>query len=77
MNNKSFHSFKPVSLIAIGFLLGIAGTGLASQKFGSSIFADVKSGMYYDEAIGELNSLGIITGYENGNFGPDDFITRG
>jgi len=59
-----------------GLVLGIAGTS-AATVLGSSVFPDVQYGMYYDAAIGEMYSDGIITGYESGKFGPDDNVTRG
>lgn len=39
-------------------------------------FADVKKDSWYAEAIGWLSNKGITSGYENGNFGPEDNITR-
>jgi len=60
----------------VGLLVGSAGTGIAAI-LGSSIFPDVSPGMYYDAAIGEMYGDGVITGYANGNFGPDDTVTRG
>jgi len=68
---------RSILFVLGGMLLGIAGTGLAQVILGSTIFPDVRHGIYYDEAIGELNQIGIIQGYENGYFGPDDFVTRG
>lgn len=59
-----------------GLLLGSAGTGIAAI-LGSSIFPDVTPGMYYDAAIGEMYGDGVITGYADGKFGPDDPVTRG
>ncbi|MBU0766384.1 S-layer homology domain-containing protein [Patescibacteria group bacterium] len=66
-----------IALVTAGILLGVGGTGTAAIIFGSDVFPDVRTGMYYDDAIGELSSVGIINGYDNGNFGPDDFVTRG
>jgi uncharacterized repeat protein (TIGR02543 family) len=39
-------------------------------------FPDVPAGNPYYEAITDLASRGIIGGYENGNFGPADPVTR-
>ncbi|MBU2260274.1 S-layer homology domain-containing protein [Patescibacteria group bacterium] len=66
-----------IALVFFGILLGLGGTGLAAVLLGSDVFPDVRNGIYYDEAIGELSAAGIINGYDNGNFGPDDFVTRG
>ncbi len=59
-----------------GLLIGSASTGIAAI-LGSSVFPDVTPGTYYDAAIGEMYGDGVITGYANGNFGPDDAVTRG
>lgn len=39
-------------------------------------FADVNPAAYYGEAVRWATSLGITSGYGDGNFGPDDAITR-
>lgn len=64
------------SLVLFGFSLGLVATSNAAS-LGSAVFPDIRSGMYYDEAVGEMYADGIITGYENGNFGPSDYVTRG
>jgi hypothetical protein len=39
-------------------------------------FPDVTEGWYYTTAVETLASMGIISGYDNGNFGPNDYVTR-
>ena len=39
-------------------------------------FPDVADGQYYTEAIRWASEKGIVLGYDNGNFGPDDSVTR-
>lgn len=39
-------------------------------------FADVKSGSYYDKAVAWAAEHGIVTGYSEAIFGPNDPITR-
>ena len=39
-------------------------------------FADVDQAAWYAEAVRWAASCGIVTGYDNGNFGPNDPITR-
>jgi hypothetical protein len=41
-----------------------------------SIFDDVESGKWYSKAIGWATHNEIVEGYGDGNFGPDDVITR-
>lgn len=43
---------------------------------GSLKFSDVADGQWYSEAIRWAASEGIVAGYDNGKFGPDDPITR-
>lgn len=43
---------------------------------GISGFSDVKNNLWYSKAITWASNLGIISGYGNGKFGPDDPITR-
>ena len=42
----------------------------------SDIFGDVPDGQFYSEPVIWASEQGIVTGYENGNFGPADRITR-
>ena len=39
-------------------------------------FPDVAEGAWYAEAVETLSALGIVAGYPDGRFGPDDLITR-
>lgn len=64
------------SLIVFGFSLGLFASAHAST-LGSAVFGDVSGGTYYDSAVGDMYSAGIITGYSDGRFGPNDFVTRG
>ena len=40
-------------------------------------FPDVSLDEWYYEVVGEASDLGLVTGYDNGLFGPGDNITRG
>ena len=74
---KKFFSSVSLLSFAVGISIGIIGTGVRADMRGSGIFPDVDSGTYYDDAVGEMYSKGIITGYTDGRFGPNDFVTRG
>lgn len=39
-------------------------------------FPDVKKGAYYFDEVAALVDFGVISGYDNGNFGPNDKLTR-
>lgn len=66
-----------LAAFASGIILGIAGTAVASTLRGSSVFTDVEPGAYYDTAIGDLYSAGIVKGLDTDHFGPNDNISRG
>ena len=42
----------------------------------AALFPDVPDGVFYSKAIVWCYYNGIITGYENGKFGPNDSVTR-
>ena len=65
-----------LSLTLFGFSLGLFASANAAN-LGSTVFPDVPNGTYYDSAVGEMYTDGIITGYSNGKFGPNDYVTRG
>lgn len=69
--------FLLVGAVCLGMMIGAMGTGLAVGLLGSSRFADVPVGSYYDAAIGEMVEQGIIKGFEDGTFQPDAPATRG
>ena len=41
-----------------------------------SRFRDVKQGLWYSIAITWASQAGVVNGYNNGNYGPDDSVTR-
>ena len=43
---------------------------------GATSFTDVASGTWYTDAVAWANANGIVTGYGDGRFGPEDTITR-
>ena len=77
---KRFSRFSHLSVnlstLLSGIVIGATMTTASAGLLGSSVFPDSPSGSYYDTAVGEMNSLGIIKGYDDGRFGPNDFVTR-
>ena len=69
--------FLIVSALCVGMLIGAMGHGLAAGLLGSTQFPDVTVGSYYDAAIGEMVEAGIIKGFGDGTFQPDEPATRG
>ena len=43
---------------------------------GCASFADVTAGQWHSDGVAWASANGIVTGYSNGSFGPDDTITR-
>ena len=62
---------------AFGLICGGAAVTVGQSLRGSDAFDDVPRAAFYDDAVGEMNALGIIQGYDNGKFGPNDPVTRG
>ena len=42
----------------------------------SADYTDITSGMEYEEAIFDLSALGIMNGFDDGSFRPDETLTR-
>jgi hypothetical protein len=40
-------------------------------------FPDVDDNAYYADSVYKMQERGVVSGYENGNFGPNDSVTRG
>lgn len=53
-------------------------TAEAKSAYGTNInrFKDVPAGAWYTTAVSTLANLGVISGYQDGSFGPDRNITR-
>lgn len=52
--------------------------GLASDgTLASDMFDDVEAGAWYDEVMGTAYVYSVMGGYENGDMGPGDSVTRG
>ncbi len=54
-------------------LYRMAGSPAVTDK---RVFPDAPAGQWYSKAVKWANEKKIITGYENGKFGPDDSVTR-
>ena len=63
-----------IVVIVILSLVVLAGT--TAQATGYVFFPDVPDGAEYARAVNFLFQFGIITGYPDGNFRPDELVTR-
>lgn len=50
--------------------------GSPDVPYAASKFPDVSDRQFYTKAVMWANSVGVVKGYEDGNFGPFDSITR-
>ena len=76
MNGTSATAFSPSATTTRGMIVTILYRMDGSPAAGSSAFADVAPGAYYASAVAWASANGIVTGYEDGSFGPEDPITR-
>ncbi len=69
--------FEPVTTLSRAHfattLYRMAGSPSVSYK---KVFPDVGDGQFYTSPVIWANSVSVITGYENGRFGPVDSLTR-
>lgn len=75
-NGTSDTTFAPNTSMTRGMLATVLhrADGLPDGELPD--FDDVPTGQYYTEAVGWAAERGIVTGYGDGTFGPDDPITR-
>jgi len=69
---------KKISLFITGLLMGVTLTTFAqSNDFYPLDFLDKDQfNEWNKEAIQRMSEKGVMRGYENGNFGPNDYVTR-
>lgn len=80
-NGVSAQSFAPETAMTRAMFVTVLGRlyekrGGALPQGGLSSFSDVKPGSYYQPYLAWATENGIIRGYGNGRFGPDDPVTR-
>lgn len=77
MSGTSATTFSPNATTSRGQIATILYRAAGSPAVtGGTNFPDVASTAYYATATRWASANGIVTGYPNGNFGPDDPITR-
>jgi hypothetical protein len=68
---------NPITDIDVGDEVpGSSHIGPAIGAYASSPFSDVAQGEYYTDAVIWAAANGIVSGYGNGKYGPEDNITR-
>jgi hypothetical protein len=73
----NFSSRKAVTAAFLaGSLFGSIATVAGATVKGSSVFSDIPAGSYFDDAVGEMYSDGVIKGNPDGTFRPGDAVSR-
>ena len=76
MSGTSATAFSPDLPTSRGMIVTILHRLAGSPSSGPSVFSDVAEGQYYARAVSWAAANGVVNGYGNGRFGPDDPITR-
>lgn len=77
MQGVSDAAFEPNGIVTRGMLVAMLHRLDESPEVkNAETFADVVSGAYYENAVKWASKNKLVSGYGNGNFGPDDAITR-
>ena len=76
MNGVSAAAFAPDGTATRSQIVTILYRLAGSSAVSGGSFADVNAGEWYADAVEWASANGIVSGYDNGSFGPDDEITR-
>lgn len=76
MAGTSASTFEPGTTTTRGMVVTILYRLEGQPDVSGSFFPDVASRQYYTDAVAWAVQNGIVAGYNNGNFGPRDTITR-
>jgi hypothetical protein len=76
VSGTSATSFSPQATMTRSMMVTILWNYSGKPQSGSSSFTDAASGSWYADAVNWAASNGIVAGYGNGLFGPNDEISR-
>ena len=76
MNGTGDGNFAPNSNLTRGMIAQVLYNLEDASDDAASAFADVAAGAWYADAVNWAASSGIVSGYGDGRFGPEDNITR-
>jgi hypothetical protein len=77
MQGVEAHEFAPNSSLTRGMLVTILGRFSNANVSGyNNTFPDVDSGAFYAQYIAWAKANGYVSGYEDGTFGPGNYVTR-
>ena len=76
MNGTGKTTFAPNGTLSRAMLVTILYRLSGAEASGKADFADVPDGAWYADAAAWAAKAGVITGYADGRFGPNDPVTR-
>ena len=76
MNGTATGRFSPNASTTRGMIVTILYSMAGKPDTGSALFQDVAPDAWYAEAVAWAANNGIVSGYSDASFGPDDPITR-
>ncbi len=77
MNGVNDHSFAPDDPVTRGMVVTVLYRACGEPPItGDSDFTDVPTGKYYSNAVVWAQSLGVVNGYNDGTYRPNDNVTR-
>ena len=76
MNGTDGGKFSPNMTTSRGMIVTVLYRMEGQPAAGQSGFADVRDDMYYAAPVAWAAANGIVNGYDNGLFGPEDPMTR-
>lgn len=68
--------FSPNTIVTRAMVCAVLCNLEGGSYSGRQIYWDVPQGEWYSEAINWATTVGVVDGYGNGGFGPDDNVTR-
>ncbi len=77
-NGTSATKFEPDTTMTRAMFVTVLGrlAGVEVDNYKTSSFSDVATGQWYSEYVEWASSIGLVEGYGNGKFGPNDSITH-
>lgn len=76
MKGTSTTTFSPDYTTDRGMIVTVLHRMEGTPSASGALFSDVAAGKYYADAVAWASANGIVYGYGNDNFGPEDPITR-
>lgn len=76
MNGTDAGKFEPNATTTRAMLVTMLFRLEGEPKAGAADFSDVASGQWFSEAIAWAAANGVVNGYKDGTFAPNDMITR-